>query len=580
MKKIKLLVASLLLLTSVGVLASCDTNSSSTSSEETPVVIVDGINVRVPDHDIVVGDVINLDDYVTFLSAGNIVQKDYEAILTTPTTATLSGHTLTVKAEGNINVRINVDEESGRFNVDAISSMKSKFKSVTSNAGKNYYVDNITVVNGELTLSNKGFLHNNNYFAYCLDSALFPGEDLGELANTWMGLMKNFYGDTYNFTMDNLDGDNLEVLPGIQLGLSNYYFNDDFPLSHLNFQTKGEDTLITTSTKVADQWINYALANVYTPKELGFTNYGLVANFEDVKTTKGEVVEALIISVFVYNFTDGTKEYTLDNPYYYITNAVLFEKEFYSVPTLNTYIGNRRAPTPLSHADIVNAFSEFTATKTYTMENSLYYTNYDGKNIADPLNGNLPVETYNTYFNENGWITEFTNGQVLGLVSQNNKLYEVSNVDKNNNLLPHPETEEYPEGNFSSSDIWGGELDHYLTSIFSSEIPYSPVNILSNEVEGDTRVITIGSIGSDYFLVYSFNVIQGYGAGLYEILADDSEGYPLLLYCTTYVTITPNDITIDVQLDLGENIIYHMQSKFFDNGIDKLTERISSLSFN
>ena len=385
MKKGKLLLAALLL-TSVGALASCNTTqiSSSVSTEE-QVGIVDGINVRKVDKDIVVGDEINLEDYVTFTSEGKIVNSDFEAILTTPTTAILSGHKLTIIAEGNVNVRINVNDESARFNFDAISSIKSKFKSVTQNVGKKYYVDNVTIENGELVLTNKGFLHNDYYFAYCYDPALFPGEDLGGLENTWTGLMRNFYTDTYNFTMDDINGSNLEVHPGIQNDLSNYYLNSDFPLNYNQFKTNG-DTLLATNTKVVDNYLSSAMGIVYSPSQLGYSSYGLLAQFDNVKTTKGEVKEVLYVTVFVYNFTEGGVSYTLENPYPYITNAILFEKDFYSVPTLNTYIANRKAPTPLSHTDIIEAFKPFTETKTYTVENSLYFTNYKNELIADTLN--------------------------------------------------------------------------------------------------------------------------------------------------------------------------------------------------
>ena len=100
--------------------------------------------------------VINLDDYVTFLSAGNIVQKDYEAILTTPTTATLSGHTLTVKAEGNINVRTG---PSTNYKVIGVvkSGAKVEVLEITSN---NWY--KIAWNNGVGYVSNVS----NKYFAY------------------------------------------------------------------------------------------------------------------------------------------------------------------------------------------------------------------------------------------------------------------------------------------------------------------------------------------------------------------------------------------------------------------------------
>ena len=150
MKKNKLLIAALLLFSSVGTLVGC----GETSSSLPPAAIVDGINVNLPKEDIVVGDILNLDDYITFVSNGNVVNKTYEAILTTPTTATLSGHTLTVTAEGNVNVRINVDEQSARFNFDAISTIKSKFKNSTLGVGKKYYVDNVALENEQLTLTN------------------------------------------------------------------------------------------------------------------------------------------------------------------------------------------------------------------------------------------------------------------------------------------------------------------------------------------------------------------------------------------------------------------------------------------
>ena len=169
---------------------------------------------------------------------------------------------------------------------------------------------------------------------------------------------------------------------------------------------------------------------------------------------------------------------------------------------------------------------------------------------------------------------------IQGLVSTNGNLYSVYNTDLHGNLLSAPETEKYPEGEFESTDVWSGELDHYLTAIFSSNAPYSSINVLSNEADENQRVIKIGAIGSDYFYLYALNIIQGYGSSLYKLLTDNSQGTPLMAYCVAYVTITDSSITIDVQLDIGNNVLYHMQSKFFDNGVDKLTERIDSLTFS
>lgn len=568
MKKISLLV-SLLLLTSLGTLVSCDENTSSK--------IVDEIKVIIPENDFVVGSTINLDDYIKCYCEGTIVNKKYNATVLTEGMASLDGHNLTILNEGTINVEISVDEQTKTFTISTISQLKEKFKTTTENVGKKYYVDNTTIENDAIHLTGKGFLHNNSYFAYCYDPILFPNQDLGEYANKWTGLIQTYYSETYSFSMDDGKGTNLNVLPGKQYSIENYYLNQEFPLSYDVFETKNNQ-LVTTNTSIIDNWINYSMGTIYTPAELGIDDYKLTAEFSNVITQDNETIEALIISVYTYNYQDSSTNitYTEEEPYLYLSNAVLFDKEYYSIPVLNSYITSRKKPSALSHKEIIEAFEPFVNSKTYTLESSFYYTDYDNKPTEEPSGSTIPNETFYTYVNQYGFLTEYNDGSISGIVNKNDSLYTISNTDFNGNITETAKATKYTDSSISSTDIWGGDFTVYLASTFTQLNLYSSINVFSNEEKEGVRTIEIGSYSSDNFFFYAMYNMPGWGQSLYELLYESS----YLMYCTAYVTITNEDVVVDVQFDMGADTIYHMQSRYFDNNIDKLSNELDSLNIN
>ena len=115
---------------------------SLTSCEQT-VSSVDSISVTAPEEELVVGQTIDLKDYIKGMVGETAYNINFRMDNKTQSTASIEGTKLTVKAEGSIRILVEFDGKTASFKATAISEAKKKFKDLTQNVTSNYYVDNL-----------------------------------------------------------------------------------------------------------------------------------------------------------------------------------------------------------------------------------------------------------------------------------------------------------------------------------------------------------------------------------------------------------------------------------------------------
>lgn len=562
MKKTRLLI-SLLTLTLGGVsLVSCG---------ETVVKDIDKIEVSSPKETVIIGQTINLDDYVKIIKDGKEVKANYQTSLTTTKTATLNGKELKITAEGLVNVRIMYEQKSARFNVEAMSEVKAKFTQATAEVGKKYYVDNVDTSNNTIKLTGKGAIHHNYYFATFHDPVTHKGSPY---VNKYYGTLRTLNGYSYEFTMDDLKGTNFNVMPGIKLDIENYFTNQDFPLTP-NVLTTENNSLVTYDINLVDTWINYSNGTLYTPSELGLKNAGLKLEFKNVKTLDNKDQEALVVTTFLYNCEIENVNYTKENPYTYLTNAVLFDKEFYSVTKVNEYIDRRLAPTPLTYTNLKNSLQAIEESKTYTMHSSLSFKHSDGSPYVTTEGLKLPTTETNTYTNPNGLYIDYGDDMMVAIVKRNNKLYSVTNVDEDNKKLPEKVVEEMPAT--GEIDIWDGNFASFLVTALSSNTFLNNLNVLEKEESDTISTYKVGYTSSEMFFKNHICLVPGYGENLYSYF---SQNFPeILITGELTITVTSTYVNVDFAIPYDNDIDYHIENTFLDLGQDKLTPLLSGITF-
>lgn len=561
MKKSKILIA-LLTLTLGGIsLVSCN--------NEIVMQDIDKIEISLPTEEVLVGQTLNLNDYVKIVRDGQVVSVDYEAVLTTPATATLNDKTLTIIKEGIVNVRIICGEKTARFNIETLSRVKSKFLNLTKNVGKSYYVDNVNLIDGDLKLSGKGAIHHPYYFAVFHDEATH--EDSPYL-NKYSGMLKSLNGKSYSFIMDDLKGTNFTVFPGVQIDIDNYYTNQEFPLTVNLFETKDE-TLISYDIKVTDTWVDYSNGTLYNPTDVGMEKAGLKLEFKNVKDLNNQDKEALIVTTFFYDIEIDSVNYTKDNPYVYLTNAVLFDKNFYSISAINNYIDTRQAPTPLSYEKLKTSLKAFENSKTYTMQSSLSYKDEEG-NIITVDEAAFPVSSITTYTNKNGFYLDYGNDEIVAIVNQNNKVYSVTNIDENDNKLDEIKVKLLSDQNI---DIWNSSFSSYLITALSSNSILKNLNVLQSQETETISTYSIGFTTSEDFFHNHISLVPGYGSNIDDYLKTYLP-YVFLLN-NIEVIVTETYISIDFAILYQSGVYYHIENKFMDLNQDKLTNLLSEVNF-
>lgn len=177
-------------------LPGCKGGKDTTPSQSvTPsVVIISDIEVNNPEDDIVVGDVIDLDTYITVVGENNDPKAyDVEVKSVSTDVVDLEGHTITVKAEGPISLVISAGDESSFVNWESISAVKAAYKAATGDIAYNYGLFDVEATEEGLATTGDFLIHNEEYYYQSYTS---KGVRVGE------GAAVLHDGYTYSFTCD------------------------------------------------------------------------------------------------------------------------------------------------------------------------------------------------------------------------------------------------------------------------------------------------------------------------------------------------------------------------------------------
>lgn len=599
MKKNKFLVSVAVIAALGGLtLASCDGQSSSNSadpSSETPVSNTAGmegtaklIRVTPPTEDVLIGDVLNLDDYIAVEGTG-VASDAYEITITTPETATVvEGHTISITAEGKVSVRAVYGSLTAKFEVESMSALRSKFKSEMVNIGQNYFLDNMSVQQiGNsiyITLSGEGILHNEDYFAIYYDSESYGNSGLAEdELDKWGGMMRAGTGDTYAFLMDDLDGTNLTVYPGKQTSLEYYYLNASLSdyLSASYFTTKTDASYFGFSTEYLECTDSDVIANVlsygfgaYSPARAGFTNSSM--QIEYLEFDDGSEMKMLTFLCWGHpNYT----QYTAENPALWTYGGLLEGDDYCSVKALEDYIIAGTYPEPLAYTELTDKVYAVAETKNYTLTADLYYSDSTGAEIeapADTVGTYFLEDSSKTYVTENGIYSETVEEEGTGISAYvrhtDGKNYGVTNYSSTGALTDSLTATVL--GTAYSGEIWGGAFDDLLIQSVADSAVLANFNVTYSGTEIDKvsgEEMQVFEFSGDYaaaFVLGMIGQIPGYGSTLASVYGQ----YGWTDYFTIDAYISSDSLRFDMYLLWESNVYYHIDMEYSHFGTTVLPE--------
>ena len=574
---------------------------SLTSCEQT-VSSVDSISVTAPEEELVVGQTIDLKDYIKGMVGETAYNINFRMDNKTQSTASIEGTKLTVKAEGSIRILVEFDGKTASFKATAISEAKKKFKDLTQNVTSNYYVDNLQrngkslteleKENSELKLADKGFLHNSFYFATCEDEQFVTNG-----TNNWVGLLRTMNGYSYNFEMSNLQGADFKVMPGVQMDLSGYYQSYNFPIlynyvknnSIFKTVTKDDGTsyLITEQSDYADVWLTCAYGGVFGT----FSNYGiskgaLKLEFKDVVKTNNEKTEALIVSTLIYGKVNGSNTtYTAENPYVLTKGAVLFDNEFTSIKPVNEYIDTGKKPDQIKAKELEVAVNKFKQSGIYTLESELYWTKYDETTKKEEKLSSTPsvltssfakscaTSKMTGYITKDGFFYEMSSSEKLGIVKHNDKYYILSNADSSGSIS------NTISATTTTEKIWRSNSNKYSIKNIAEDEYIKNLNVASKTTSEGKTIFEVDYPTSNGFFSANAEAVLD-GGTTYKLFAQSSSSSIEMFAATQCeVTVTDTEVVIDIYYSYNSTYTYHIVNTFKDLGVDKLTSKLAGITF-
>ena len=598
MKKNKLLISTLLLGLFCG-MTSVACNQVPTSGAEQPTTsaapekVANRIVITSPKEDVMVGDTINLDDYVEIIGENLDSDNDFTARVLTAETATLEGHALTITAEGEVSVEITantVNSKKGKFIIQALSTLKVAFKEKT-NFTTNYFVEDIIVEQNalggyDMYLSGSGIVHNSKYFAY-------PETDNKGNVTGYNGILEAKSGKTYEFACADLAGNELEVLPGPQVAIGNYYLTQPFSLNYMDFETlydekTGEAVALVCTDNTAIS--NYCMqtCGVYPPSDYAailYNNYKDQLGLSNVKLASQELVveflytdeeatmENALLSIMVigtYDFTYNTGK-TEQEQVLFSYAAISADPAKYTMKGVEDYINSGAEPAALKCDSLIEKLTQAATLRNYTQQTSYFWSTEVGNpnKATEDIGWGLPTATFTQTVTEN---TIFTQEQISETevaqhfyTVQDNQVYFGSNYDYDDegNVVIQDGFTVKPEENVTS--IWDDPVYSSLTldaaknASFFESITVSGVQ----EMEGGTW-FDLGKCPE--FAQAMITLGAGYGSAINAFFTQN--GFYEYTYAEAIVNDTAVQVTVYLAVQMEDNSVryYNVVSTFVGIG--------------
>lgn len=480
--------------------AEITTSEETTSEETTSVAVVSRIVVTTPDDDPVVGEIIDLDDYVTVV--GGEGEKVYTAVVTTPDTASVTDHILTILAEGEVSVTISSGTKTSKFSVTAVSALLSKYIDYTGAIGNNFAVEALGVdeITGGLVGTDEGWVHSDDYWAY---STEMYSDTAG--ANQYEGILRAGTGDSYWFTSDDRLGTNLEVEAGKASDPSAYYLGQSYLDISTSLSTVYDDETGEESSLYTDSFGNFVkIACGYD-----LSSYDIVMTFEFADVTRVGETEASEELVMVWYYrASSDEEYSIDSIY-----AIETAEEDYTMPEVESYIDAGTTPEAMTLGEFTTAADAIVVAKNYTMESSIGYAYSDGTALTDEeadAIGFIPNQTATTYVDESTIYNYFNeDGMVYGVTTDGTTLSTFDNIDDEGSITTsNVLTADADATEAQIADVW----EYASTAaLLADETIVDGLNVTA-KVTAEDGTITAEGTGLDCndFIENGITLIPGY----------------------------------------------------------------------
>ena len=179
----------------------------SSSSEPAPAV-VERIRVTPLNRTLVVGDQINLDDYVTVVG-GDGGEKAFTAAVTAGAdVVSIEGKTVTAIGEGDFTITLSAGTKTALFSGSSLTALKAAFKDWIDTFPSEVYGVQVQTYNagGEI-VDKEGavIVHQEDYFGHFAWSSSAP--KVG-------GYLKSGDGNMYKWSSEDMNGTNFKAIPG------------------------------------------------------------------------------------------------------------------------------------------------------------------------------------------------------------------------------------------------------------------------------------------------------------------------------------------------------------------------------
>jgi len=483
--------------------AEITTSEETTSEETTSVAVVSRIVVTTPDDDPVVGEIIDLDGYVTVV--GGEGEKVYTAVVTTPDTASVTDHILTILAEGEVSVTISSGTKTSKFSVTAVSALLSKYIDYTGAIGNNFAVEelNVDTTTGGLIGTDEGWVHSDNYWAY---STEMYSDTKG--ANKYEGILRAGTGDSYSFTADDRLGTNLEVKAGKSSDPAAYWLGQSYLNISTSLSTVYDDETGEESALYTDSYGDF----ITIACGFDLSSYDIAMSFEFADVTRVGKTEASEELVMVWYYrASSDEEYSVDSIY-----AIETAVEDYSMPEVDSYIAAGTVPEAMTLGEFTTAVDAIVEAKNYTMESSIGYEYSDGTELTSEevvsKGYNLPIQTATTYVDGStiyNYVNE--NGTVYGVTTDGTTLSTFNNLDEGgspttaNVLTPSTDATEA-----EIADVWKYAN---TAALLADATAVDGLNVTAKVTAADGTITAEGTgLGCNNFIAYGIALVPLYGS--------------------------------------------------------------------
>mgnify|MGYP003290152960 CR=1 FL=1 len=448
MKKLRKMILPIVCMMALPAFAGCE-------KEHAPTEPCEMIKITKPEKDIVVGDVIDLDDYVTayYSSYDEALYSDYEVTVreTSADVVSLEGHKLTALKEGEINLDVIAGwPEENRFEAriawSSLSQLKSDWKTAVQDITKTFGLksDDLTD-DGSMwkTVHTDNYTYLDGWWSELPAGSSVPaGKTEDDIDRDGSGATYVYYnhggyiifdsGVCYEWVADKDDGSDLTIFSAPIDNYDYYFVNMPWGLPWdkctTTVKNTGKEVLVYKSDTVgqyADYFPNLATEFMYSTCQL----------YPDGGFTKMEIYKDLAGNFIINPY------YKYFGKTYHDIELTLMKPADTKIAYLDQAIEDNIEPEPLAYNEIGEFADKLVTAGSYSYTATYGWVNSRGQTAACPQQlADYGWDVALSNGSANGYVNPTTQycvddkGQIDIYFEQEGKLYTASNLDKDGNV--------------------------------------------------------------------------------------------------------------------------------------------------